>query len=234
MIRGIDVSHWQGVIDWKKVASIVDEKGERVYQFAFIKCSQGTTMRDPKFATNKAGIRAQGMAFGAYHFAGNMPMINGKLAIVPADPVAEADHFLASVGDLLPGDIVILDYETNHLKDPATWCLAWLNRVEEKLGWKPMLYTYHALIVKYNWKKVSDNNNGLWVARYSSIFKPSSGSWPFYAIHQYTSDGSVPGIVGRVDLNKTEMDLPALLRYGKPGSVVPPECTKGCPVHCQK
>lgn len=208
MIYGIDVSHWQNKIDWKKVK-------KAGYDFAFCKCTQGVKYKDPNYEENKEGARKAGLIFGAYHFA------NANIAEV------EAENFCKNVGDLKEGEIVILDYETHAIKDPASWCLSWITCVEKELGFKPMLYTYHEFLKKYDWKKVSDNNNGLWAARYglqqqkpNNLFKPATGSWSFYAIWQYCSKGKVDGISGNVDLNTTE--LPILRRYGKPQDGIQP------------
>ena len=202
-MKGLDISHHQndaGKIDWGKVQG---------YEFVFVKCTEGTSYVDPKYKENRAAIRSKGLLFGAYHFA------NGT------DAMAEANHFLANVGDLQEGEIVVLDYETKVLKDPAAWSLVWLQRVESKLGFKPMLYTYDAMLRAYDWSKVSNNNNGLWAARYS-LLSPNTGSWPFWAIWQYSSKGKVPGFTGNVDLNTTKMDLETLKKYGKPKATVPP------------
>lgn len=201
-MKGIDISHWNTVTDWNAVK-------KAGYKFIFLKATQGTTYLDPTYKERKGKVRELGLALGMYHFAN---------ANKPED---EADWFLKNVGDLKLGDIVVLDYETHALADPATWCLAWLRRVEAKLGFKPMLYTYHSFLQKYDWKKVSDNDNGLWAARYglqeqepNNDYQPATGSWPFYAIWQYTSRGSVPGINGYVDLNTTDMDVATLKKYG--------------------
>lgn len=217
-MKGIDVSHWQGNINWAKA-----QKG---YEFAFIKCTQGTSFLDSKYAQNKKGIREAGLLFGAYHFAN-----------ADGDAVKEADWFLKNVGDLKEGEIVVLDYETYALQNPAVWCKAWLDRVESKLGFRPLLYTYHGLLTKYDWKPVSDANFGLWAARYgmqtswpNPLFKPSTGSWPFYAIWQYCSKGKVDGIVGNVDLNTSDMSIETLRKYGKPKEII---CNKSCALHCK-
>lgn len=216
-MKGLDISHHQndaGKIDWGKVTG---------YEFVFVKCTQGTTYVDPKYRENRNAIRSKGLLFGAYHFADG------------TDAVAEADHFIRNVGELQEGEIVVLDYETKVLKDPASWCLEWLQQVERRVGFKPMLYTYDSFLKTYNWSLVSNNNNGLWAARYgmqtqfpNPLFKPSTGSWPFYAIWQYCSKGKVPGFTGNVDLNTTEMDISTLRKYGKPKMNVPtpPATTK--------
>lgn len=216
-IKGLDLSHHNNVTDWNKA-----RKG---YEFCFIKCTQGTGYLDPTYKARKEQVRKAGFLFGAYHFAN-----------ADTDPAKEADWFLKNVGELKEGEIVVLDYETYALPNPAEWCRKWLDRVESKLGFKPLLYTYHGLLTKYDWKRVSEGNFGLWAARYglqttwpNPLFKPSTGSWPFYAIWQYCSKGKVNGIVGNVDLNTTDMSIETLRKYGKKKELT---CNHQCPVHC--
>lgn len=219
MQRGVDISHWNPVVNLSEVK-------KAGYQFCFIKCTEGTGYLDPTYKTRKEQVRKAGMLFGAYHFGRG------------TDAKKEAEWFLKNVGELQPGEIVVLDYELYILKDPAKWCLEWLKHVESKLGFKPLLYTYHGLIISFNWKVVADGNYGLWAARYSvndgqyhPEEPPTTGPWPFVAIHQYTSRGRVPGLVGNIDLNHTNMSMEQLKKYGKPGYI---ETCKKCLIHCPK
>lgn len=220
-MKGIDISHYQneaGKIDWDKVRA-------SEYKFCFVKCTEGITYRDRFYQENKAGARKVGLVFGAYHFA----RLN--------DPIKEADHFCDTVGDLKQGEIVILDFEVDGHADPVGWCLKWLKKVEERVGFKPLLYTNEARVKSLNWQRVVANNNGLWVAKYASQVvyipeylqrKPVSDEWPFWAIWQFSSRARVPGLVGNIDVNTTDMDVETLKKYGKPKEV---ECLH-CPVHC--
>ena len=221
-MKGIDISHYQneaGKIDWDKVKA-------SEYKFCFVKCTEGVTYRDRFYQENKAGARKAGLVFGAYHFARTTN-----------DPVREADHFCDNVGDLKTGEIVILDFEVDGHADPVGWCLKWLKKVEERLGFKPLLYTNEARVKSLNWKRVVDGNYGLWVAKYASQLiyvphtlqrKPVSDEWPFWAIWQFSSRAKVPGFVGNIDVNTTDMDLETLKKYGKQDVV---ECLH-CPAHC--
>jgi lysozyme len=202
---GIDISHWQGNINWKNVS-----KDKKRFEFAFMKCTESTNFLDSKFSKNKQEAREAGMLVGYYHFARG------------GDYKKEADWFLENVGDLKEGELIALDYEINTLKDPATWCNNWLSYVESKVGFKPLLYTYHSLIKSYNWELVAKNNFGLWVARYglqeqipNQKYYPAINGWDFFAIWQFCSRGKVDGIEGNVDLNYTGMDLKTLKLYGK-------------------
>lgn len=204
-LRGIDISHHNGIINWEKVDT----------DFAIIKCTQGTKFLDPKFQANKNGIQNAKILCGYYHFAD------------AGDPLKEADWFLKNVSDIQEGELVVLDYETYALADPADWCLRWLTRVEKKLGFKPLLYTYHGLLKKYNWSKVSENGNALWAARYglqeqkpNLQYQPATGSWKNYTIWQFCSKGKAKGITGNVDLNVVYLSLQDLKKFGKPKSLL--------------
>ncbi len=94
--EGIDISHWQGTINWTKVAAA----GKR---FAFMKASESTDFVDNTYATNRQQARAAGLYVGAYHFA--------QPSTGAGDAIAEADHFIDTAapasGDLIP----VLDLE---------------------------------------------------------------------------------------------------------------------------
>lgn len=126
MILGIDVSKYQGVINWNQVAAT------GLINFAFCKASESTNAVDSQFLANWQGIRNVGLMRGAYHFAhtGN-------------DPVREADNFIRTVGQLDPSDMLCLDIEVSNLAGwPFTnWVLTWLERVELQTGTTPILYT---------------------------------------------------------------------------------------------
>jgi GH25 family lysozyme M1 (1,4-beta-N-acetylmuramidase) len=191
--EGIDVSHWQGTIDWLKVANA----GKT---FAIAKATEGIGFKDDKYARNKAGAQANGMKFGAYHF--------GR---PKNDPIQEADWFVSQM-DLERGMLIpTLDIEVTDGKGPTamtTWTKAFLARVYQRTGVKAMIYTSPAF-----WRNnLNDSrwfaDNGykvLWVAHWgvTSPSVPASNwggkSWTFW---QYTSSGTVPGISGRVDLNR--------------------------------
>lgn len=220
-MKGIDISRYQneaGKIDWNKV-------GGSEYKFCFAKCTEGTTYRDKFYQENKENSRKAGVLFGAYHFA--------RLG----DPVKEAEWFLKNVGELEQGEIVVLDFEVDGANQ-VDWCLKWLKKVESVLGFKPILYTNEARVKSLNWKPVVDHNNGLWVAKYASQAmyvpeylqrKPVSDEWPFWAIWQFSSRAKVPGFVGNVDVNTTNMSIETLRKYGNPKEIV---CNKSCPKHC--
>jgi lysozyme len=78
-VPGIDVSTYQGRIDWRAVASTP-------VRFVIMRATMGNRYRDGRYAQNLKGATAIGLVAGAYHFAKPSP--------APWDPRAEADHFL--------------------------------------------------------------------------------------------------------------------------------------------
>ena len=191
--EGIDVSHWQGTIDWRQVAGAGKS-------FAIAKATEGVGYKDDKYLQNKAGALGNGLKFGAYHFA--RPENNA---------VREADWFVDNAA-YQPGMIIpTLDLERTGGRGPTgltNWTKAWLARVEERLGVKAMIYMSPSF-----WRTNLNNtrwfaDNGyevLWIAHWHvQVPAPPADNWGGHGwtFWQYTSDGRVPGISGRVDLNR--------------------------------
>jgi GH25 family lysozyme M1 (1,4-beta-N-acetylmuramidase) len=192
---GIDVSHYQGSIDWSLVAA----SGIR---FAFAKATEGQGYSDPRYLTNKADASANGVVFGAYHFARPDSSAN--------DAVIEADHYVDTAA-LEPGDLVpVLDVERTgdlNRRQLVTWMLTWLGRVAERTGVQPMVYTS-----PNGWTQRTGDTSAiadagyalLWVAHWN-VTSPTvpandwaGNGWTFW---QYGNCGSVPGIDGCVDVD---------------------------------
>ncbi len=211
-LEGIDVSKWQGAIDWNQVAGA----GKK---FAMIRASAGSLTTDEWYTTNRAGANAARIPMGAYHYA------NPDSA--PNDALNEANFFLSLAtpvrGDLVPA----LDVEvTNGLSVPdmQAWVRTWLERVTAVTGVRPMIYTspnfWENAMGDTTWF-AANGYRTLWVAHWTSEPAPlvpaenwSGIGWTFW---QYTSSGSVPGISGRVDLNRYNgLDLSPVLLTSSP------------------
>src|SRR4029077_5187080 len=132
--KGLDVSNWNGAINWTKVA-------HAGYRFAFAKATEGTSYVDQTYTRNRNGSEGAGLVFGAYHCA-RPPGKN--LAAATASAIKQANHFLAVAGPQ-PGDLPpVLDLEvTGNLtkKRLLAWTLAWLGQIEPRTGGEPLLYT---------------------------------------------------------------------------------------------
>ncbi|MCV9949391.1 glycoside hydrolase family 25 protein [Paenibacillus sp. BT-177] len=188
--EGIDVSRYQGTIDWKRVRA--DGKS-----FAFIKASQGQRYVDPTFITNAKGIKAAGLLLGAYHFVDATSVNAAK---------AEARHFaevLDQVGGAKALDLpAVMDYENNpgKLNSAAIHevALAFLTEFERVSGLKPMVYTGNAFAAHF---KALLGSYKLWIARYSTRVPSDTTAWRRWDFWQYSDSGRVDGIQGPVDLN---------------------------------
>jgi GH25 family lysozyme M1 (1,4-beta-N-acetylmuramidase) len=194
-LRGIDVSHWNGTINWQKVA------GPGGKSFAVMKATDGRSYVDPTYVGNRNGALAAGLFVSAYHFA-RPDNTNG-------DARVEADHFV-NVAGLGVGDIIpVLDLErTGGLSKSAVvnWVWTWVKEVKRRTGVKPMIYTgyYGWLDRTGNTREFADAGYKLWVANWyvNSPSVPASNwgghGWTFW---QYTDHGNVPGMNGPVDLD---------------------------------
>ncbi len=208
-MRGIDVSHWQGDIDWQRVAN--DDVA-----YVLIKLTEGVGYVDPRAHEYARGAREAGLEVGFYHFA--TPKAD--------DALEEAAAFLEALDDA-PDYTVIpaLDLEKNDdnlsRSEITQWALDWLEAVKVSIGVKPMWYS------SPNWlTNKLDPNMGLqsyplWVAHYGpggdapwgpGITEPRvPDEWQPWSLWQYTSNGSVDGVSSsRVDLDEA-VDLDDLL-----------------------
>jgi len=206
-LEGIDVSHWQGPIDWFQVAAA----GKR---YAFIKASEDIDFVDWTYQTNRFGAKAAGLFVGAYHFA--------RPSRTPGDAEAEADNFIATAG-WMSGELTpVLDLEVTgglNQYELQAWTMAFLQRVYDRTGVRPLIYTsptfWRNSMGDTNWFAL--NGYGvLWIAHWTTASAPSTpaGNWGGlgWTFWQYTSSGSVAGIAGRVDLNRYNgLDLSRVL-----------------------
>ena len=196
-VHGIDVSSYQGRINWPEVA----RHGVR---FAFIKASEGVTFRDRRFARNWQAARAAGISCGAYHYF--QPNRDGKL---------QADLFVGTV-PLAPGDLPpVLDVEAAHFHDVAVMrreVARWLRLVEAHYGVRPILYSNHNFYRHYLAGHFDDYP--LWLAHYE-VEQPTlpRSKW---IIWQHSDEAYVPGIRGTVDFNVFKGSYQSLLALRVP------------------
>lgn len=223
VVEGVDVSHWQGAVDWNAVHASGRE-------FAITGIGDGLSS-DPTFLTNYEGIRAAGMVRGAYLFW--RPHI---------DPATEAAAILDAIGTLGPGDLPpTIDVECmcpfhmgggcgvssySDCVDRATVTArlqAVVDMVTAAIGRPPMIYTG-----AWFWDGGSYLNGAssfpsspLWVSGYTSGCVTVPSGWTDWQIWQY-SDGtcagcvgdSIPGISGTsIDRDRWNGDLASLQAF---------------------
>jgi lysozyme len=186
-IHGIDVSYYQGKIDWHKVKAMKDD--EVHITFAFIKATEGLLIVDPYFQRNWREAPKAGIKVGAYHFF--RPKRAG---------LWQANFFLQTIsvekGDLPP----VVDIESLDGVSPAQMrkeLNAFLVQVEEKTSVKPIIYTGLRFYQQYLKGYYEDYH--LWIAHYHQPkLKLSDKMWKFW---QHSDKARINGINHVVDFN---------------------------------
>ena len=182
---GVDVSHHQGRIDWRRVA------GDDI-SFAYIKATEGETWVDSEFAANWQGAASVGLSRGAYHFF--------SLCVPGAN---QARHFLATVPDdpqALP-PVVDLEFGTcTQRPDPATVereVSAFVDLVERERGRPVVLYVMRDYTDRYPFLGSLERDR--WERR---LFRRPDGPWVMW---QVSNVARVDGVPAPVDLNVSEI-----------------------------
>ncbi len=190
-LDGIDVSTYQGAIDWAQVKAAG-------ITFAFAKATDGSSLTDSRFAANFAAMKASGVTRGAYLFFR-----------ASADPTAQADLFLSTLqqngygpGDLPPA----IDVETTDGQSAPTTVSRLrqlVSIVHDAIGAAPLIYTTASFWNTTLGGPTDFASSGLWVANWGppcpAIPNPTWSSWSFW---QRSSTGTVAGISGPVDLDR--------------------------------
>ena len=206
MIKGIDVSHWQGDINWPKVKAAG-------IKFAILKAggSDDGFYKDSHFEANYKGAKAAGIPIGAYYFV-------GKGCVTAADGKADAERFIALLKGKQFEYPVYMDCEVTPLsaKKGATDAAIAFCEALEKAGYYAGIYgsTYSTFESRLDDSRLQDYAH--WVAQYANSCtytgKVGIGIW------QYSSTGKVAGINGNVDMNYAYVDYPSLIKkLGKNG-----------------
>lgn len=188
-IHGIDVSGYQTNVDW----AAVKESG--LVGFVYAKATEGLHETDDQFARNAQVCAERQIPFGAYHFF--HPEEDGE---------AQARHFMQTVampkiGQLLPMVDVEIDSGCS-AQQIVTQLARFTHYCESVLNHRLVIYTDLGF-----WNgsvNGSDAFSGhpLWIAEYNSDAAPTlPGGWNTWAIWQYTSSATVPGISGQVDMD---------------------------------
>ena len=203
--RYIDVSRYQGKIDWAQVAA-AGYKGAMLKTVStnrkFSKRPDGLYI-DPTFETNYRNARAAGLDVGVYYYtyATSEAMADAELALVRE----------AVYGKELTMPLAV-DVEENELKPMSTLDLtnltAYALEQVERMGFYAQLYTYTGYKYELDMQRLAGRWD-VWLADYTG--KAPKVDFKYNA-HQHTSKGSVPGISGNVDLNVTTINYPKIIR----------------------
>lgn len=196
-VRGIDLSHHNGEVDFAKVADSVADVG-----FVYLKATEGTDFIDPAFVRNARMSVAAGLPTGAYHFFrydtdGELQALNFL-------------HALKGRGLSLPPAIDVEDWGNpdGHATALIVERLRAMTGCLERAGYSPLIYTnldgYHRLI------KGNFDHLPLWISSFSDPpldADPANVSW---SVWQYSHRGDIPGIPSPTDLNVINPSNPLL------------------------
>lgn len=203
--RYIDVSRYQGTIDWAQVAAA----GYKGAMLKTVSTNRKLSKRadglyiDPTFETNYSNAKAAGLDVGIYYYtyATSEAMADAELALVRQ----------AVYGKELTLPVAV-DVEENKLKPMSTLDLtnltAYALEQVERMGFYAQLYTYTGYKYELDMVRLSSRWD-VWLADYTG--KTPNVTFNYNA-HQHTSKGRVPGISGNVDLNVTTIDYPKIIR----------------------
>ena len=193
MLKGIDVSHHQGAIDWTNVKA----------DFAIIRAGYGkyAYQEDPCFEDNIEGAYNAGIPVGVYWYS---------YADTAAEARQEAEVCLTVIKPYK--DMITLPVFFDQEYEPAILaagnsirtecCIAFIQAIEAD-GYKAGLYASKDWLDNRIDAKAIPESAVIWVAQYASRCTYTGR----YTIWQYTSNGKVDGIKGRVDLNQASDDL---------------------------
>jgi len=197
-ILGIDVSNWQGNIDWEQVKA-------DGYTFAWAKSTEGMTYTDPMFFNNMENGLDANVVMGAYHFArpdNNTPQEDAANFLNIASAYI-GNGFLPPVLDLenpYSGGQAILLTDIFTSEELSNWAQAWMAEVETQTGISPFIYINGNYA---NYLNSSLTEYGLWFAQPDENLSPpvNIGTWEDWKFKQYSWWGDISGIQGDVDLN---------------------------------
>lgn len=204
--RYIDVSRYQGLIDWAQVAAA----GYKGVMLKTVSTNHKLSKRadglyiDPTFETNYRNAKAAGLDVGVYYYtyATSEAMADAELALLRQAVYGKEFS--------LP---VCVDVEENKLKQLSTLDLtnltAYALEQVEKMGFYAQLYTYtHYSNMELDMGRLA-NRWDVWLSD-TTGHPPAVGY--HYNAHQHSSEGRVPGISGNVDLNVTTLNYPKIIR----------------------
>lgn len=201
-IHGIDVSRYQGEIDWGRLRQ-ANIAGNAI-SFVIMKATEGNTFVDAYFQRNFEAAKSYNFIRGAYHF---------YTPSVPANQ--QVQHFLSQVqleeGDL-PPVFDIEDVGTLTVTQVKKEALTWLTMVENHYHVKPILYTSYKFKLKYLSDSIFDTFP-YWIAHYHVDSVRYTGKWRFW---QYTDRGTLDGIKGSVDFDVYNGSMYDLQRFTLP------------------
>lgn len=202
-MNGIDISNHQKGLNIANVPC----------DFVICKATEGTGFVDHYCDGWIQKALQLGKKVGVYHFA------TGK-----SSGVAEADFFYKNIKGYVGKAILVLDWEANAVNRGVAYAKAFLDRIYQLTGVKPLIYMSNSVVHAYDWSSVVNADYGLWNAGYYAGYETmgynpnaplygGTGKWKACALYQYTSSGRLSGWNGNLDLNVFYGDRAAWDKY---------------------
>lgn len=208
-LNGIDISNYQRGLDLSQVPC----------DFVICKATEGVNIVHDTCDPWIQSAKKLGKKWGFYHF------FNG------ADPVSQADYFVANCKNYFKEGMPALDYEM-YGRVGTDKAKTFLDRVYELTGVRCAVYTSRSVLTEEDWSEIAPNHP-LWVAQYAnnertgyqeSPWLPdgSFGAWDTVTLHQYTSNGRPGGYDGPLDLDIAYLTVDGWDRISNPsGATIP-------------
>ena len=186
--RGIDVSAYQGRIDYEAVRNAGID-------VVYIKSSEGDYLEDPEFRNNYNGAKENKLNIGFYHFV---------RARSEEEAVREAEFFARVISGTQPNCRLAMDFEVFgdlSVDEINNISRVFLEKTSELTGKEMVIYsnTYDARTI-FSYELAS--NYPLWVAQYGPSTPSDNGKWNNWVGFQYSDIGRISGINGNVDLDR--------------------------------
>ena len=213
--KGIDVSKWNGDIDWQKVKNAGID-------YVIIRAGYRTSAVDPKFKQNIEGARAAGLKICIYWFSyatsPEMAKQEAQKCIDTISPYKDSINYP-----------VFFDYEDYSINDRtdktvqitkelvSEMAASFMNTMNSA-GYASGIYTNQSFSKQYFNADLLNSNN-VWIARYNSSITFDKA----YSMWQYTSNGVVDGINGNVDINYTFLKPDMTVHVQQPEAPSVPE-----------
>lgn len=200
-VQGIDVSHYQGEIDWAKMK-------QQGMDFAYIKATEGSAHEDKRFDKNWKEAKAAGMLCGAYHFFS-----------FESEGAKQAEHFIKKVGDLKGSLIPVVDVEyygkyaeiPPDVEKVRKELREMVGALEKKYGRKPMIYCTYSVYRKY--LDGAFDEVPLWIR---NVYYPPEDIGRKWTLWQYTDRAQLDGYQGEeksIDCNVFQGEKGQLNNY---------------------
>lgn len=191
--EGIDVSGWQGEIDFSQVKnSGID--------FVYIKSSEGQNIVDSYFRRNYEGARSNGLNIGFYHYV---------RARTTEEAILEAEHFANTIVGTVPTCKLAMDFENFgnlSISEINEISKVFLERVQELTNKEMIIYS-NTSSARTIFSQELANEYPLWVAQYYVSNPLDNGKWSVWEGFQYTDRGTVLGINGYVDRDRFTSEI---------------------------